>query len=94
MYSNADCTGVRHDRNVYDNTCAYTDGFQSFKVTTYGGSMQKLTAYNRQACAGFMSFSQCTQGVNKMPLYQCLKAVSWSGGSNALGSYFSADCPN
>ncbi|KAK0511846.1 hypothetical protein JMJ35_005696 [Cladonia borealis] len=81
--------------NVYDNTCAYTIGFQSLELTTNGGALQQLTAYSRQACAGPTTYQGCAAGVDSMPLNVCYDTVDSAGGSNALSSYSSGgDCPN
>ncbi|KAK8216216.1 hypothetical protein HDK77DRAFT_425485 [Phyllosticta capitalensis] len=95
MYDNDDCTGASRSRNVWDNTCAFTDGFQSFKMTTHGGKLQQLTAYSRQACAGTSTKKVCAAGVNAVDLNKCIKARNSNGGSNALSSYSNGGvCPN
>ncbi|KAF1347181.1 hypothetical protein BDV97DRAFT_358735 [Delphinella strobiligena] len=95
LYETKDCSGSSTSRNVYDNTCAYVDGFQSFKLTTKGGKLQQLTAYSRQACAGATTFQGCAAGVDSMAIGVCHQAHNSKGGSNALSSYSSGgDCPN
>lgn len=92
LYGSKDCSGGSTRRNVWDNTCAYTDGFQSFKLVKKGGNFQQLTAYSRQACAGRATKQGCAAGVNRLPIGKCIKT---GGGSNALSSYSSAGvCPN
>ena len=92
LYANTGCTGSSSSRNVYDNTCAYTQGFQSFKFTTQGGALQQLTAYSPQDCAGEQTYQGCAAGVDSLTIGQCYQT---SEGSNALSSYSSGgDCPN
>lgn len=92
MYPDPDCGGSPTERNVWDNSCAYVDGFQSFKMTTHGGGLQQMTAYSRQACAGTTTFQGCAAGVNAVALNEC---INTSGGTNALSSYSSGGpCPN
>ena len=95
LFENSDCTGNSGSRNVWDNTCAYTQGFQSLMLTTNGGGLQQLTAYSRQACAGEQTFQGCAAGVDSLPLGVCFQTTNSNGGSNALSSYSSGgDCPN
>lgn len=90
MYGTKDCSGDSTSRNVYDNTCAYVDGFQSFKLTTEGGTMQQLSAYSRQACAGEITFHACADAEDGLALGVCHQATNSNGGSNALSSYDSS----
>ena len=96
LYGTTDCTGASTSRNVYDNTCAYTQGFQSLKLTTNGGGTQQLIAYSPQACAGTQNFHGCAAGVDCLKIGECHKTTDGSGGgSNALSSYSNgAYCPN
>ncbi|PPR06186.1 hypothetical protein CVT24_000728 [Panaeolus cyanescens] len=95
LYTGTECTGDSWERNVWDNTCAHEKGFQSFRMTTNGGSLQLMTIYSPQACAGVSTFQGCVTGVNSITLGQCFNAVNGAGGSNALSSYSSAaHCPN
>ncbi|KAF9037741.1 hypothetical protein BJ165DRAFT_1502814 [Panaeolus papilionaceus] len=95
LFSGRDCTGDVWERNVWDNTCAYERGFQSFKMTTNGGGLQQMTIYSRQACAGATTFQGCVAGVNSIATGVCHNAVNGDGGSNALSSYSSGGvCPN
>ncbi len=95
LYSNTGCTGTNVSWNVWDNTCAYTTGFQSLKLTYNGGDLQQLIAYSPQACAGEQTFSGCAAGVDALPLNECYQTTNSDGGSNALSSYSSGgDCPN
>ena len=95
MYENTDCTGSSSSRNVYDNTCAYTGGFQSLKLTTNGGANQQLTAYSPQDCAGAQTFQGCAAGIDSLKIGECHQTTNSAGGSNALSSYSSAGvCPN
>lgn len=95
MYDSTDCSGDSTSRNVWDNTCAYTSGFQSFSLNTYGGALQQLVAYSPQACAGEQTFSGCAAGVDALTIGACHQATNSDGGSNALSSYSSGgDCPN
>ncbi|PPR06182.1 hypothetical protein CVT24_000724 [Panaeolus cyanescens] len=91
LYSGKDCTGDTWSRNVWDNTCAYEDGFKSFKLKKHGGAFQQMTAYSRQACAGTTTFQGCSSGVNSVGIGVCHNTDS---GSNALSSYSSGGpCP-
>ncbi|PPR04224.1 hypothetical protein CVT24_013306 [Panaeolus cyanescens] len=95
LFSGTNCNGDTWERNVWDNTCAYERGFQSFRMTTHGGGLQQMTIYSRQACAGATTFQGCAAGVNSIPIGQCFNAVNGDGGSNALSSYSSGGpCPN
>ena len=94
LFSNPDCACDSDSRNVYDNTCAYTQGFQSL-LTTNGGALQQLIAYSPQSCAGEQTFHGCAAGVDSLPLGVCFQTTNSNGGSNALSSYSSGgDCPN
>ena len=91
MFRDADCGGDATRRNVYDNTCAYTDGFKSFKFLNHGGPFQQLTAYSRQACAGKTVYQNCASGVNSIEIDAC---ITTDGSGNALSSYSSGGpCP-
>lgn len=95
LWENTDCTGSSTSRNVYDNTCAYTEGFQSLQLTTQGGALQQLIAYSPQACAGEQTFTGCAAGVDSLVIGQCHQTTNSNGGSNALSSYSSGGvCPN
>ena len=92
MYPEPNCEGEPVRRNVWDNTCAYTKGFQSLSVVHLGGDFQQLKAYARQACAGGTTFETCAAGINSVELDGCHNT---DGGSNALSSYSNgAYCPN
>lgn len=92
MFPDANCGGSPTERNVWDNTCAYTNGFKSFKMKTYGGGVQQMTAYSQQACAGTTVFQGCAAGVNAIQKDSC---VNTDGSFNALSSYSSGGpCPN
>lgn len=92
LYASDNCSGEQVSRrNVYDNTCAYTDGFKSFRFVKNGGSFQELTAYSRQACAGTTTYQACAAGINSLTRGECYVTDS---GSNALSSYSSGgNCP-
>ena len=95
LFENPDCTGDSASRNVYDNTCAYTQGFQSLTLTANGGDLQQLIAYSPQACAGEQTFHGCAAGIDSLPLNTCFQTTNSNGGSNALSSYSSGgECPN
>lgn len=95
LYGSGDCTGDYTERNVWDNTCAYTDGFSSLRFVTNGGGLQQLTAYSRQACAGTTTFQACAAGVNSIAIGSCHGTFNKDGASNALSSYSSGGaCPN
>jgi len=95
LYENTSCTGSSSSRNVYDNTCAYTQGFQSLKFTTQGGSGQQLTAYSPQDCAGAQTLQGCAAGIDSLKIGECYQTINGAGGSNALSSYWNpAACPN
>ena len=95
LYNNPDCTGDSGSRNVYDNTCAYTQGFQSLMLTGNGGALQQLTAYSPQDCAGEQTFQGCAAGINSLQIGVCHQTTNGNGGSNALSSYSSGGvCPN
>ena len=95
LFENPDCTGDSGSRNVYDNTCAYTQGFQSLKLTANGGDLQQLIAYSPQACAGEQTFHGCAAGIDSLEIGVCHQTTNSNGGSNALSSYSSGgDCPN
>ncbi|KAK4164780.1 hypothetical protein QBC43DRAFT_334318 [Cladorrhinum sp. PSN259] len=93
LYSDDNCQGTLvEQRNVYDNTCAYTKGgFRSYIMITGGGTYQRLDAYEPQACAGKVLDSGCAQGVNQIPKNQCFNL---GGTAHALSSYSDGgDCP-
>lgn len=91
-YPDKGCKGTAVRRNVYDNTCAYTKGFKSFKVLKHGGSFQEFTMYKDQACAGGQVFKGCAHGVRAAGINVCHDTKS---SANAISSYSNAAlCPN
>lgn len=95
MFPDKDCGGEPVRRNIYDNTCAYTKGFQSIKLKVNGGNFQQIVAYSPQSCAGTQTFSGCSSGIRSLELEECHNTVNGDGGSNALSSYSNAGpCPN
>jgi hypothetical protein len=94
MYPDSDCGGTPTYRNVYDNTCAYTKGFKSFRLRKHGGAYQIFTAYSRQACVEPKTFQGCAQGGNGIGIGVCHNT---DGASNALSSYYiphDSPCPD
>ncbi|KAJ5805356.1 hypothetical protein N7474_011243 [Penicillium riverlandense] len=86
MYSDQDCQISVGSRNVWDNTCATgVPGFQSFMITTAGGSDQSLTTYSPDACA--LAYIAC---VGAGSVGTCYRSYDNDGGSNALSS--STEC--
>src|SRR4051812_3949346 len=47
LFSDAACHIPAGGRNVWDNTCAPTSGFQSYRITFRGSHGQTLKAYSR-----------------------------------------------
>ena len=92
MYTGTGCTGSATSRNVWDNTCAYTKGFKSLKLTTKGGGGQQLTAWSRNACAGPDTLRDCAAGNHGLRVGKCYQTTNSDGGSNALSSYYLVDC--
>jgi hypothetical protein len=83
LFSGPNCSGSVTSRNVFDNTCAQTGGFQSYRITSGGGGGQKISTYSRNACAG-KSYT-CTQAGNVGP---CMNSYGDNfSGSNAVSSY-------
>jgi len=82
LFSDPDCRDHAGSRNVFDNTCARTGGFQSFRITSGGGSGQRVTAYSRNDCVA--PSTSCT-GADQVGA--CFRATNGQGGSNALSSY-------
>jgi hypothetical protein len=81
FYSDQNCQNGAGSRNVYDNSCAPTGGFQSFMITSGGGSGQQITMYSRNACAG--PYTAC---VGAGSVGTCFRSVNGNGGSNAVSS--------
>ncbi len=81
FYSDTACKNAAGSRNVYDNTCAPTGGFQSYKITTGGGVGQVLRAYGPNNCGGAVTSCQAAETSNN-----CYQATDSHGGSNAIGS--------
>ena len=92
LYTGDGCTGAVATRNVYDNTCAYTGGFKSLKLTKQGGGGQQLTAWSRNACAGAATLRDCASGNHGLVVNKCYGTTDGDGGSNALSSYYLVDC--
>jgi hypothetical protein len=84
LFSDTDCNVPAGNRNVWDNTCAPTGGFQSYRIT-YGGTIgQTLRAHSRNACV--VPYTSCVSGSYESG--RCERATNGNGGSNALSSYF------
>lgn len=81
LYSDENCQTAAGSRNVYDNTCAPTGGFQSYKITTSGGGNQFIRAYSPNDCSSTQTMCGPAGASNT-----CYKAVNADGGSNAVGS--------
>lgn len=70
------------------------NGFQSIKVTTFGGGGQMGRFYSRNACAGSTTLEAKVdnQVVERKPEFKvlasdyCYDTVNGDGGSNAIGS--------
>ena len=82
LFSDPDCRTPAGSRNVFNNTCARTGGFQSFRITSGGGSGQHITAYIRNNCV--VPSTSCTDAGQ---VDACFRATNGQGGSNALSSY-------
>jgi hypothetical protein len=92
MFPNSNCGGTAVRRNVYDNTCAYTKDFKSFRVKKHGGSFQQFKMYKSQTCAGSDGFTGCAAGIRKAGIDVCHNV---SGTAKAISSYSNgAFCPN
>lgn len=86
MFSDSNCQTSVGSRNVWDNTCATgVPGFQSYIITTAGGSDQLLTTYSPDACA--TAYITCN-GAGSVGT--CYPSFDSDGGSNAISS--STDC--
>jgi hypothetical protein len=81
MFADEGCGQSVGTRNVYDNTCAPTQGFQSFRVISNGGGNQFVRSYSPNNCAGPQ-----TQCIPASGVYNCIRAINGAGGSNAFGS--------
>lgn len=82
LFSDRNCNTFVEQRNVYANSCATgVHGFQSYRISQAGQGGQKVTTYNRDACAG--AYTSC-QGVGD--LGPCFSAWNVNGGSNAISS--------
>src|ERR1700761_7026687 len=79
LYDDPNCEGAEASRNVYDDSCAYTGGFQSFKITTAGGTGTELVAYSQNACAGTQTAVRCGDSTSG--------CINTNGGSNAISAY-------
>jgi hypothetical protein len=82
FFSDTNCATAAGSRNIYDSTCASTGGFQSFRITTSGGTGQTLTAWSENTCglSAKVSVSAAKTG-------NCVVAHSATGGSNAISSH-------
>jgi hypothetical protein len=85
IWTEPNCGGAAASRNVYDNTCAPTGGFQSFQITTYGSDSQQLAAYSTNDCVIPFTYQVCADGGSdgSPALGDC---INTNGGSNAIGS--------
>lgn len=82
FWTGPNCSGDAAYRNVYDNTCAPTGGFQSFRITSGGGGGQYITSYSQNACIG--THYTC---VNAGDVGPCLNSYGADySGSNAISS--------
>ncbi|KAB5566360.1 hypothetical protein GE09DRAFT_1055923 [Coniochaeta sp. 2T2.1] len=86
LYHDKNCQNFAGERNVWDNTCAPTGSFSSFKVVSDGGGDQNLRAYSRNACV-FPTTSICAAA--KKNDQACISAYNSDGASNAIGSWSS-----
>jgi hypothetical protein len=83
MFNDKNCTEFAGSRNIYDHTCAKTQGFESFRITATGGFRQLLTAYVHNDC--IKPYTACTPASNAGP---CIQAWRSDGASHAMSSYF------
>ncbi|KAE9364513.1 hypothetical protein N431DRAFT_474103 [Stipitochalara longipes BDJ] len=81
MYSDSNCQNYVGNRNVWDNTCAATGGFQSYMITTEGGDNQQISTYSPNNCSG--SYLSCN-GARSTGV--CYASYNSAGGSNAISS--------
>lgn len=86
LFADTDCRTPAGNRNVWDNSCARTGGFQSYRITSHGGPDQVLTAYSRNDCVA--PRTSCVSAW--LVTGRCERATNSNGGSNALSSYFGA----
>ncbi|KAK4446276.1 hypothetical protein QBC34DRAFT_470040 [Podospora aff. communis PSN243] len=84
LFSDTNCRVAAGERNVWDNSCAPTGGFQSYRITFPGAYGQKLLAYSRNACVA--PHTSCVSASYRSGI--CERATNAKGGSNALGSFF------
>jgi len=85
LFSDPDCRVPAGNRNVWDNSCARTGGFQSYRITYEGAIGQSLRAHSRNDCVA--PDTSCVIASYKSG--RCERATNSNGGSNALSSYFS-----
>ena len=82
MFGDAECRDRIGTRNIFDNTCARTGGFSSFRITSGGVGGQRITAYSRNDCVA--PSITCTDAG---AVGVCFRATNDQGASNALSSY-------
>ena len=85
LYSDQHCTNLVDTRNIWDDTCATTVGFQSFKIITSGSYIQYGRAYSPSTC--FYDDDRMMDCVYAGPggaLGECRTTFNKDGGANAL----------
>ncbi|KAM3517277.1 hypothetical protein MY4038_010321 [Beauveria bassiana] len=85
IYHDRNCQVEAGERNVWDNTCAPTGSWSSFKIVYNGGATQKIRGHHANNC---WETSVCTRAIASDTCYDCNKGDT---SCNALGS-FSVDC--
>jgi hypothetical protein len=89
LFSDKDCKVPVQTVNVWDSSCARTEGFSSFRMTAEGGWQQVIRAHVKNDCV--VPYNQC---VSAKETGRCFPAYSDDGASHAFSSYWSlsGDC--
>ncbi|KAK4446240.1 hypothetical protein QBC34DRAFT_383391 [Podospora aff. communis PSN243] len=85
LFHDEHCFNPAGQRNVWDNTCAPTGSFSSFRIVSAGGPGQSLRAHSRNACV--VPYTACEAA--SVTTGGCYQAFNGNGASNALSSFFS-----
>lgn len=86
MYSDQRCRDFIEERNVWDNTCAHTQGFSSYRLISAGGSGQMLRSYSPNACV--VPITSCVTAYGNVLDGECFDVKTDAGASNAFSSYW------
>jgi hypothetical protein len=87
LYEDKECKHKVDTRNVWDNSCAQTVGFQFMNITYPGGHRQWLSTFSKNVCIGVRTRACMPAVLFTSPFADetgCISTTNSLGGSNAI----------